>query len=65
MATVLRLTFDKDTATDGWGTFRPDKLAAQMRAYAAVGQLKQSLRVEDVFTMKILQRTAASRPKRG
>jgi NitT/TauT family transport system substrate-binding protein len=65
MPTVLRLTFDQDTAKDGWGTFRPEKLATQMRAYAAVGQLKQSLRIEDVYSMKILQATSTSRPKRG
>ncbi|HEY1726745.1 MAG TPA: ABC transporter substrate-binding protein [Candidatus Baltobacteraceae bacterium] len=63
MPTVLRLTFDKDTARDGWGTFRPERLAAQMRAYAAVGLLKNSLRVEDVYSMKILRDTV--RAKRG
>jgi len=65
MPTVLRLTFDKDTARDGWGTFRAQRLAAQMRAYAAVGLLKSSLRVEDVASSSILQQTAASRPKLG
>ena len=61
MPTVLRLTFDKDTARDGWGTFRPERLAAQMRAYAAVGLIKSSLRVEDVYSMKVLRETVRAR----
>lgn len=65
MPTVLRLTFDADTLKAGWGTFRSEKLAMQLKAYAAVDQVQPSLHVNDTYSLRILETTAADRPKLG
>lgn len=65
MPTVLQLTFDADTLKYGWGVFNPEKLVAQLKAYVAVAQVLPSVLVADTYSMKILEMTAADRPKLG
>ena len=65
MPTVMRLTFDADTLKYGWGAFKPEKLAAQLKAYVNVAQVFPSVHVDETYSMKILEMTAADRPKLG
>ena len=63
---VLRLSFDKDTARDGWGTFSPDSLENQIAIMDGIGQYpggRPSL--DSVYTGEILELTADQRPKLG
>lgn len=63
---VLRLSFDDDTARDGWGTFDPASLEAQLALYDQIGQYPNGRpSLEDVYTPKILEMTADWRPKLG
>ena len=61
---VLNLSFDANTAADGWGTFDPASLEDQISLYDSIGQYPDGRpKLEDVYTTKILDMTAAERPK--
>jgi NitT/TauT family transport system substrate-binding protein len=61
---VLKLSFDAATAKDGWGTFDPASLEEQIALYDKIGQYPNGRpKAEDVYTTKILEMTAAERPK--
>lgn len=61
---VLKLSFDADTAKDGWGTFKPASLEEQIALYDKIGQYPNGRpAVDDVMTTKILDLSAADRPK--
>lgn len=61
---ILKLSFDGTTAKDGWGTFDPASLDEQIALYDKIGQYPNGRpKVEDVYTTKILDMTAAERPK--
>jgi len=61
---VLKLSFDADTAKDGWGTFDPASIETQIDLLDQVGQYPNGRpKAEDVFTTKILELSAAERPK--
>lgn len=63
---VLSLSFDEDTARDGWGTFDPASLERQIALYESIGQYSgERPSLEDVHTTKILEMTADQRPKLG
>jgi NitT/TauT family transport system substrate-binding protein len=63
---ILSLSFDAATAKDGWGTFDPASIAEQIAIYDKVGQFKGTPpKLEDSMTTKILEMTAAERPKLG
>ncbi|MDE0696924.1 MAG: ABC transporter substrate-binding protein [Boseongicola sp.] len=63
---VLRLSFDEDTARDGWGTFDPASLEAQLALYDQIGQYPNGRpSLEEVHTTTILEMTADMRPKLG
>lgn len=61
---VLNLSFDANTTADGWGTFDPASLEEQISLYDSIGQYPDGRpKLEDVYTTKILDMTAAERPK--
>jgi NitT/TauT family transport system substrate-binding protein len=61
---ILKLSFDADTAKDGWGTFDPAKIEEQIAMFDALKQYEQGRpKIEDVYTMKILDMTKDVRPK--
>lgn len=61
---VLKLSFDADTARDGWGVFDPASLEEQLAIYDKIGQYPNGRpALEDVYTDKILDLTAGERPK--
>ncbi|WP_198174276.1 ABC transporter substrate-binding protein [Mesorhizobium xinjiangense] len=61
---ILKLSFDADTARDGWATFDPASLEEQLALYDEIGQYPGGRpALEDVHSMKILEMTAESRPK--
>ncbi|MCO5081681.1 MAG: ABC transporter substrate-binding protein [Rhizobiaceae bacterium] len=61
---VLKLSFDDDTARDGWGTFDPASIENQIALLDKVGQYPNGRpKAEDVHTTKILELSAAERPK--
>ena len=61
---ILKLSFDQDTARDGWGTFDPVKIEEQIAMFDALKQYEQGRpKVEDVYTLKILEMTKDVRPK--
>lgn len=61
---VLSLSFDVDTARDGWGTFDPASLEEQIALYDSIGQYSNGRpALEDVYTSRILEMTADLRPK--
>ena len=61
---VLKMSFDDDTAKDGWGTFDPASLEEQIALYDRIGQYPDGRpKLEDVYTPSILEMTAADRPK--
>jgi NitT/TauT family transport system substrate-binding protein len=61
---ILKLSFDANTAKDGWGTFDPASLEEQIALYDKIGQYPNGRpKVEDVYTTKILELSAAQRPK--
>ncbi len=63
---VLKLSFDEDTARDGWGTFDPASLEAQLALYDQIGQYPSGRpSLADVHTTTILEMTADARPKLG
>jgi NitT/TauT family transport system substrate-binding protein len=61
---INRLSFDADTARDGWATFDPASIEEQLALYDQVGQYPNGRpALEDVQTTAILALTAAERPK--
>jgi len=62
---VLSLSFDANTAKNGWGTFRPEDIAAQIDLMDEIGMFKGATKpvLEESMTTKILEMTAADRPK--
>jgi NitT/TauT family transport system substrate-binding protein len=61
---VLKLSFDADTARDGWGTFDPKSIGEQIALFDKIGQYPNGApKAEDVYTTKILELSAAARPK--
>ena len=63
---MLKLSFDDDTARDGWGTFSPASLEEQLALYDEIGQYPNGRpSLEEVHTTRILEMTADMRPKLG
>lgn len=63
---VLGLSFDENTARDGWGTFDPASLESQLALYDQIGQYDNGRpSLADVHTTSILEMTADARPKLG
>ncbi len=63
---IMQMSFDADTAQDGWGTFSPDKLEQILVLFDRIGQYKGGRpALNDVYTDKILKMTASARPKIG
>lgn len=61
---VLQMSFDDNTAKDGWGTFDPASLESQIALYDQIKQYPDGRpKLEDVYTSAILEMTAADRPK--
>ena len=61
---ILRMSFDDNTAKDGWGTFDPTSLEEQLSIFDEIGQYPNGRpAVEDVHTLKVLEMTADQRPK--
>jgi NitT/TauT family transport system substrate-binding protein len=61
---ILQLSFDADTAKNGWGSFDPAAVQEQISIYDKVGQFKSGApKLEDCITTKILEMTAGERPK--
>lgn len=61
---VLKLSFDATTAKDGWGTFDPTSIEEQLALLDKVGQYPNGRpAAADVYTTKILELSAADRPK--
>ncbi|TPI67674.1 ABC transporter substrate-binding protein [Mesorhizobium sp. B3-1-3] len=61
---VLKLSFDSATARDGWGTFDPASIDEQLALLDKVGQYPNGRpAAKDVYTTKILELSAADRPK--
>ena len=61
---VLKLSFDASTAKDGWGTFDPASIEEQIALLDQVGQYPNGRPAADeVYSTKILELTAADRPK--
>ncbi|PSH68949.1 nitrate ABC transporter substrate-binding protein [Phyllobacterium brassicacearum] len=61
---VLKLSFDANTAKDGWGTFDPKALEEQLALLDKIGQYPNGRpALEDVHTSKILELSSADRPK--
>lgn len=63
---ILSLSFDETTAAGGWGTFDPAAIEEQISVYDQIGQFTSGAPApEDVYATKILEMTAADRPKIG
>lgn len=63
---VLDLSFDSDTARDGWGTFAPALLEEQLSIFEDIGQFPSGRpALDEVYTSKILEMTADRRPRLG
>lgn len=61
---ILKLSFNEDTARDGWGTFDPARIEEQIMMFDALKQYEQGRpKLEDVYTLKILDMTKDARPK--
>lgn len=61
---VLKLSFDADTAKDGWGTFDPKALDEQLALLDTIGQYPNGRpATDDVYTTKIIELSAGDRPK--
>ena len=61
---VMKLSFNADTAKNGWGTFDPAKIEEQIAMFDALKQYEQGRpKLEDVYTSKILEMTKDIRPK--
>ncbi len=63
---VLGFSFNSNTMENGWGTMSAENWQAQLSTYDKLGQFKgKTPKLEDVMTLKILEATAADRPKLG
>lgn len=63
---ILKLSFDANTASSGWGTFDPASIEAQIALFDKIGQYPDGRPdLADVQTTKILEMTADKRPKLG
>ncbi|MCA0434820.1 MAG: ABC transporter substrate-binding protein [Proteobacteria bacterium] len=61
---ILELSFDDSTKADGWGTFDPAKIEEQIALFDALKQYAQGRpKLEDVYTLKILELTKDVRPR--
>jgi NitT/TauT family transport system substrate-binding protein len=61
---ILQLSFDADTAKNGWGSFDPAAVQEQIAIYDKIGQFKAGApKLEDCITTKILEMTVGERPK--
>ena len=61
---VLEMSFDADTARDGWGTFDPASIEEQLSIFDGIGQYPGGRpALDEVHTLKILDMTADQRPK--
>ena len=63
---ISGLSFDANTARDGWGTFDPASIEEQVALFDQIGQYPNGRpSLEDVQTTAILEMTATDRPKLG
>jgi len=63
---VLGFSFNSATKANGWGTMTTANWEAQLGTYDKLGQFKgKTPKLDDVMTLKVLQATAADRPKLG
>lgn len=61
---ILKLSFDAATAANGWGTFDPARIEEQIAMFDALKQYEQGRpKLEDVYTLKILEMTKDVRPR--
>jgi NitT/TauT family transport system substrate-binding protein len=61
---ILSLSFDAATGSGGWGTFDPAAVGEQIAVYDKIGQFKSGApKLADCTSTKILEMTAADRPK--
>ncbi|MFN0194823.1 MAG: ABC transporter substrate-binding protein [Aestuariivirga sp.] len=61
---INKLSFDANTARDGWGTFDPAKIEEQIAMFDALKQYENGRpKLEDVYTLKVLDMTKDVRPK--
>jgi NitT/TauT family transport system substrate-binding protein len=61
---IMKLSFDADTATHGWGHFDPAKIEEQISMFDALKQYETGRpKLEDVYSTKILEMTKDIRPK--
>ena len=66
MPSVLGFSFNSETKANGWGTMTTSNWEAQLGIYDKLGQFKgKTPKLEDVMTLKVLEATAADRPKLG
>lgn len=65
--TVMALSFDKDTAANGWGTFDPAAVQGTLDLFASIDFFKdkKTPQIGDLVTTQILDATKASRVKLG
>lgn len=63
---LMQFAFDETTRADGWGARTRENCAAQIKAYADLGQFKEQVpTVEDVMTLSLLAATADVRKQVG
>jgi NitT/TauT family transport system substrate-binding protein len=64
---VMKLSFDKDTAVNGWGWFDSARIQETAELFASVGVFKdgKSPRVADFTSTRILDATRGERPRLG
>jgi len=63
---VLGFSFNGETKANGWGTMKTANWEEQLGTYDKLGQFKgKTPKLEDVMTLKVLEATAADRPKLG
>ncbi len=62
---VLGLSFDANTKANGWGSFKPSDIGAQIDLMDEIGMFKGAAKpvLNESMTTAILERTAADRPK--
>ncbi len=65
--TVMGLSFDKDTAVAGWGTFDPARVQSTVDLFASIDFFKdkKTPKLADFVTTQILEATKDSRAKLG
>jgi NitT/TauT family transport system substrate-binding protein len=67
IAMVLSLSFDANTTKDGWASFKPSDIGDQINLMDEIGMFKGATKpvLNESMTTKILEMTAATRPKYG